>query len=159
MISFRQVKTFSVIAISTLMLVATIVFNVGTTSAWAAPAPFTTQPQLATMNRAEAMAKSVEGQAQEAMGNVTGNSQDQIRGKAKQVEAQMRNASEDMKDEIQLSDRAKAAAKNVEGKIQETAGNLTGNSKDQMMGKMKQTEGSGRNMIEDAKDSIGNLFD
>lgn len=60
---------------------------------------------------------------------------------------------------MSIEDKAKATAKDVEGKIQETAGNLTGNSKDQMMGKMKQTEGSGRNMVEDVKDSIGNLFD
>lgn len=160
MMSFRQANKFFVIVISTLMLVATVVFNFGTTRAWAATlsAPLASQTQLATMNRAEAMAKNLEGQAQEAMGNITGDSQDKIMGKAKQVESQIRNAAEDMKDEIQLSDRAKAVAKNVEGKIQETAGNVTGSSKDQMMGRLKQTEGSNRNMIENVKDGIGDLF-
>ncbi|MGM0456955.1 MAG: CsbD family protein [Cyanobacteriota bacterium] len=156
--SFRQAKKFLVIVISTLMLVATIVFNFGTTSAWAAtlPAPFTSQ--FIAMNRAEAMTKNLEGQAQEALGNVTGDPRDQMMGKAKQVESQMHNAAEDLKDEIQLSNRAKAVAKNVEGKIQETVGNVTGSRKDQMMGRLKQTEGSHRNMIENVKDGIGDLF-
>lgn len=161
MMSFRQVKKFSVIVISTLMLIATVVFNVATPNAWAATfrEPLTTQLQFGSMNRAEAMAKNLEGKAQEALGNATGDPKDQIMGKAKQVESQVRNAAEDMKDQIQLSDRAKAAAKNVEGKIQETAGNVTGNSKDQMMGRLKQAEGDNRNMLENVKDGIGNLFD
>lgn len=161
MMSFRQIRKFSVIVISTLMLIATIVFNFGTPDAWAATVhePLTTQLQLGTMNRAEAVAKSAEGKAQEALGNATGDPKDQIMGRAKQVEGQMRNAAEDMKDQIQLSDRAKAAAKNVEGKIQETAGNVTGSSKDQMMGRIKQAEGDNRNMLENVKDGIGNLFD
>ncbi|NMG58093.1 CsbD family protein [Geitlerinema sp. P-1104] len=158
--SFRQAKKFFVIVISTLMLVATIVFNFGTTSAWAAtlPAPFTSQAQFISMNRADAITKNLEGKAQETLGNVTGDSKDQIMGKAKQVESQMRNAAEDMRDEIQLSNRAKAVAKNVEGKMQETVGNVTGSSKDQMMGRLKQTEGNHQNIIENVKDGIGDLF-
>ncbi|WP_159787104.1 CsbD family protein [Sodalinema gerasimenkoae] len=158
--SFRQANKFFVIVISTLMLVATVVFNFGTTRAWAAtlPGPLASQPQLASMNRAEAITKNLEGKAQEALGNVTGDPKDQMMGKAKQAESQMRNAAEDMKNETQLSDRAKAVAKNVEGKIQETAGNVTGSSKDQMMGRLKQTDGSNQNMIENVKDSIGDFF-
>lgn len=160
MMSFRQTKKFFVIVVLTLMLVATVVFNFGTTSAWAAtlPSPFTSQAQFIAMSRAEAIRENLGGQAQEALGNATGDPKDQIMGKAKQVESQMRNAAEDMKDQIQLSDRAKAVAKNVEGKIQETAGNVTGSSKDQMMGRLKQTEGSHQNMIENVKDGIGDFF-
>jgi uncharacterized protein YjbJ (UPF0337 family) len=160
MMSFRQAKKFFVIVISTLILVATVVFNFGTTSAWAAtlPAPVASQAQFISMNRAEAITKNLEGQAQEALGNVTGDRKNQMMGKAKQVESQIRNAAEDLKDEIQLGDRAKAVARNVEGKIQETAGNVTGSSKDQMMGKLKQTDASHQNMIENVKDGIGDLF-
>ncbi len=159
--SSRQIQSFFVIVISTLMVVATVVFNFGATSAWAAtlPASLASQPQFAAMNRAEAVTKNLEGKAQEAMGNVTGDPKDQIMGKAKQVESQMRNTAEDLKDQVQLSNRAKAAAKNVEGKVQEAAGNVTGSTKDKMMGKVKQAQSKDRNAIENIKDSIGNFFD
>ncbi|MFN6237603.1 CsbD family protein, partial [Microcystis sp.] len=39
--------------------------------------------------------------AQEAIGKATGNRQDQVAGKAKQVESQVRNAVEDVKDTVQ----------------------------------------------------------
>jgi uncharacterized protein YjbJ (UPF0337 family) len=50
--------------------------------------------------RAKATAKNVEGKAQEALGNVTGDPKDQAEGKAKQVEGQARHAKEDVKDEV-----------------------------------------------------------
>ena len=49
-------------------------------------------------NRAKATAQNLEGKAQEAMGNVTGDPQDKAEGKAKQAEAQGRHAVEDLKD-------------------------------------------------------------
>lgn len=163
MMSSRQIQSFFVLVISTLMVVATVVFNFGTTSAWAAtlPAPLTTQPQFAVMNRAEAATTNLEGKAQEAIGNVAGDPKDQIMGKAKQVESQVRNTAEDIKDQVdqvQLPERAQAAARNVEGKLQEAAGNVTGNNKDQMMGRVKQSQSENRNPIETIKDSIGNFF-
>ncbi|MBE9039898.1 CsbD family protein [Oscillatoriales cyanobacterium LEGE 11467] len=51
-------------------------------------------------DRAEATAKNVEGKAQEALGNVTGDPGDQAEGKAKQVEAEATHAKEDVKDEV-----------------------------------------------------------
>jgi len=51
-------------------------------------------------DKAKAAAKNVEGKAQEAMGNVTGDPKDQAEGKAKQGEATVRNAGEDIKDNI-----------------------------------------------------------
>jgi uncharacterized protein YjbJ (UPF0337 family) len=160
MISSRQVRNVFVIAVLTIMFVATVVFNFGTTSAWAAPLPsqLGSQSQLATMNRAEAMTKNLEGKAQEAIGNVTGDPKDQMMGKAKQAESQVRNAAEDVKDQFQPSGRVNAAAKNVEGKAQEAMGNTTGNAKDQMMGKVKQAESRNGNVIEDMKDRIQNIF-
>lgn len=57
--------------------------------------------------RAKAAAKNIEGKAQDAMGDLTGNVQDQVEGKAKQVEANARNAKEDIKDEVKKNiDRA-----------------------------------------------------
>jgi uncharacterized protein YjbJ (UPF0337 family) len=50
--------------------------------------------------RAKATAKNVEGKAQEALGNVTGDPQDRAEGKAKQVEGEARHAKEDVKDEV-----------------------------------------------------------
>ena len=55
--------------------------------------------------------------------------------------------------QIANSNRAKAMTKDLEGKTQETMGNITGNRKDQMIGKAKQGEGQFRNSVEDLKDN------
>lgn len=51
-------------------------------------------------DRAKAVAKNLEGKAQEAMGEVTGDPQDKAEGKAKQAESKVRHAVEDAKDEV-----------------------------------------------------------
>lgn len=50
--------------------------------------------------RAKAVAKNIEGKVQEAVGNVTGDQQAQVEGRAKQAEAEMRHAKEDVKDDV-----------------------------------------------------------
>jgi uncharacterized protein YjbJ (UPF0337 family) len=60
---------------------------------------------------------------------------------------------------MSLENRAKAAAKNVEGKVQETVGDLTGNTKDQVQGKAKQAEAKVRNAAEDVKDEFKKAVD
>ncbi len=56
-------------------------------------------------------------------------------------------------------DRAKATAKNIEGKAQEAMGNITGNTEDQAKGKAKQAEAEGRHTVENAKDKIKDAID
>lgn len=51
-------------------------------------------------DRAKATAKNVEGKAQEALGDLTGDTKNQVEGKAKQAEAKVRHAAEDVKDEV-----------------------------------------------------------
>ncbi len=51
-------------------------------------------------DRAKAVGKNIEGKAQEAMGNVTGDPEDRAEGKAKQTEAEARHAKEDVKDKV-----------------------------------------------------------
>lgn len=48
----------------------------------------------------------------------------------------------------------KATAKNIEGKLQETTGNITGDKKDQLAGKAKQAQASGEHALEDLKDAV-----
>ena len=60
---------------------------------------------------------------------------------------------------MSIKDRAKATAKKVEGKIEETAGDLTGNHEAQAKGKAKQAEGDLRNTIEDGKDQVKKIVD
>ncbi|CAN1210364.1 hypothetical protein TUMEXPCC7403_09225 [Tumidithrix helvetica PCC 7403] len=48
--------------------------------------------------------------------------------------------------------KAKAVTKDIEGKTQEAIGNITGDPKDQVMGKVKQAESKVRNAAENAKD-------
>ena len=55
---------------------------------------------MSTEDRAKATGKNIEGKAQEAMGKVTGNKEDQAKGKAKQAEASAQHAVEDGKDAV-----------------------------------------------------------
>lgn len=102
--------------------------------------------------RARAMGKNIEGKAQETRGNITGNPMDQVAGKSKQFEGQARNTTEDFKDTgASLQERAGATAKNIQGKVQDAVGSITGNSGDQAAGKIKQAEGNARNAVEDVR--------
>lgn len=60
---------------------------------------------------------------------------------------------------MSLEEKAKAAAKNVEGKAQEALGNVTGDPGDKAEGKMKQTEAEARNAKEDVKDAVKDAID
>lgn len=55
---------------------------------------------------------------------------------------------------MSLKNRAKAAAKSTQGKVQETVGDLTGNPETQAEGRKKQAEASISQTIEDVKDDI-----
>ncbi|MBD2310765.1 CsbD family protein [Desertifilum sp. FACHB-1129] len=55
---------------------------------------------MAIDDRAEATAKNIEGKAQEAWSEVTGDPKDKAEGKAKQVDAQAKHAKEDVKDSL-----------------------------------------------------------
>ncbi len=51
-------------------------------------------------DKAKATAKNLEGKAQEALGNVTGDPEDKAEGKIKQGQAEVSHATEDVKDRI-----------------------------------------------------------
>ncbi len=51
-------------------------------------------------DRIQATAKNLEGKAQEAMGEFTGNPQDKAEGQAKQAEAKLQQTVENIKDEV-----------------------------------------------------------
>lgn len=53
---------------------------------------------MSTEDRAQATGKNIEGKAQEAWGEVTGDPKDKAEGKMKQTEAQAQHAKEDIKD-------------------------------------------------------------
>lgn len=138
-----------------LFLSSVIVFGLPVNKGWAANS-FT---PIASIERVKAGAKDLEGKTQEAIGNVTGNTKNQVIGKAKQAEADVRNAAEDVKDNVKLPERVKAGARDLEGKTQEAIGNVTGDRRDQIIGKGKQVESSTRNLLEDAKDTFQELFE
>jgi uncharacterized protein YjbJ (UPF0337 family) len=162
MISFQQLRSFFLTMSLTVLLATSIAFGFGPANGWAATSltqlVSQTQTQIATMNRAEAITKNVEGKVQEAIGNMTGDPKDQIMGKAKQVESQGRNAAEDIKDKMKLKGRAEAVTKNIEGKVQEARGKATGNRNDQVAGKAKQVESQVRNAVEDVKDQVRDIL-
>ena len=162
MISFKQFRRFFLNMSLATILITAIAFSFSSEKSWAT-VPLTQlvrhQPvQIANMNRAKAMTKDVEGKTKEMIGNITGDPKDQIMGKAKQVESQVRNYAEDLKENMELTGRAKAVSKNIEGKAQEAKGNITGDRGDQIAGKAKQAEGQTRSAFEDAKDNIQSFF-
>lgn len=60
---------------------------------------------------------------------------------------------------MSLKDRAKATAKNIEGKVQQALGDLSGDPKTQSEGREKQSEARVRHMIEDVKDEVKKIID
>ena len=58
-----------------------------------------------------------------------------------------------------IKDRAEATAKNIEGKAQEAAGEMTGKKSDQAEGKMKQGEAQAEHTKEDVKDQAKKMID
>ncbi len=60
---------------------------------------------------------------------------------------------------MSIEDRAKAVAKDVEGKLQEGAGKVTGDREAQAKGKAKQAESDVRHGVEDAKDNVKRAID
>lgn len=60
---------------------------------------------------------------------------------------------------MSTEDRAKATAKNIEGKAQEAWGKVTGDPEDKAAGKAKQAEGEARHAGEDVKDNIKDAID
>ena len=60
---------------------------------------------------------------------------------------------------MSLKEKAQATAKNIEGKLQEAAGNITGDPQDQAEGKAKQAEAKVRHTVENVKDGAKKAID
>jgi uncharacterized protein YjbJ (UPF0337 family) len=60
---------------------------------------------------------------------------------------------------MSAEDKAKATAKNIEGKVQEAAGNITGDPGDKAEGKAKQAEAETRHSVENVKDAVKKAID
>ena len=60
---------------------------------------------------------------------------------------------------MSTKNRAKATAKNIEGKVQEAVGDLTGDPKTQAEGKDKQAEAKIRHAVEDVKDQAKEIIE
>lgn len=58
-----------------------------------------------------------------------------------------------------IEERAKATIKNVEGKVQEAVGDLTGNTADEAEGKAKQVEAKAQHTQENLKDEVKKAID
>lgn len=60
---------------------------------------------------------------------------------------------------MSTEDRVKATAKNIEGKLQETVGDLTGDPKAKAEGQAKQAEANLRHSVENVKDDVKRAID
>jgi uncharacterized protein YjbJ (UPF0337 family) len=60
---------------------------------------------------------------------------------------------------MSIEDRAKAIAKNVEGKLQEAIGDVTGDPRDKVEGQDKQSQAAAMHAVEDVKDAAKDVID
>ncbi|MFQ3612379.1 MAG: CsbD family protein [Cyanobacteriota bacterium] len=60
---------------------------------------------------------------------------------------------------MSLEKQVEATAKNLEGKIQEAVGELTGDQREKLEGKAKQAEAAARQVVEDTRESIKDVVD
>lgn len=60
---------------------------------------------------------------------------------------------------MSIENRLEATAKNVEGKVQEAVGEVTGNPQDQAEGQEKQAEAQVQHSVENVKDNIKKAID
>ncbi|WP_204141897.1 CsbD family protein [Halomicronema sp. CCY15110] len=58
-----------------------------------------------------------------------------------------------------IEDRVEATAKNIEGKVQEAVGDLTGNPSDEAEGKAKQVDAQAEHTKENVKDKVKKAID
>jgi uncharacterized protein YjbJ (UPF0337 family) len=91
-------------------------------------------------DRVKAVAKTVEGKGQEVVGAVTGNSQDELAGKAKQAEGKVRDGVENLKD------KAADLGEKVRDGLED--------AKDSIVDKAKQLGTKVHDGIEHAKDEL-----
>ena len=60
---------------------------------------------------------------------------------------------------MSIENRVEATAKNIEGKLQEAVGEVTGDPRDKAEGQAKQQEAAARHTVEDVKDAAKNVID
>lgn len=60
---------------------------------------------------------------------------------------------------MSIEDRAKAVAKNIEGKVQEAASEITGDPQDKAEGQAKQEQAAAMHLKEDLKDKAKEVID
>jgi len=60
---------------------------------------------------------------------------------------------------MSLEDKIKAAAKNVEGKLEAAAGELTGDNQMKVEGQAKQAQAAAAQVVEDVKDQAKGVLD
>ncbi len=81
-------------------------------------------------DRTKAAAKNIQGKGQEALGAVTGSSQDELAGKAKQAEGKVRDGIADLKDKKDdLGDKAKHAAEQARDGLEDAKDNIVAKAK------------------------------
>lgn len=60
---------------------------------------------------------------------------------------------------MSVEKRVEATAKNIEGKVQELVGELTGNPDDKAEGQAKQAEAQAIHTVENVKDEVKKVFE
>jgi uncharacterized protein YjbJ (UPF0337 family) len=128
MISFYQARKILLTLCLALLISTATVFGFASKNSWAATLDLSSisQPQIHMAwgwGKAKVVTKDIEGKTQEAIGKIIDSPKTQAMGRAKQVESQARDAAEDVEKSMKLKGQEKAITKNIEGKLQELAGN------------------------------------
>ncbi len=137
----NQIRYFLLTASLVVFMATAIAFGTFPANSLAAPALDAPSNQIAWgWGKGKAVGKNLEGKIQEGSSEITGDPKDEIVGKMKQTESQVRNFAEDIKETATTNPKIKAYTKNIEGKFQDAAGTISGNNRAQEIGKAKQRE-------------------
>jgi uncharacterized protein YjbJ (UPF0337 family) len=128
MILFHRTRKFLTTLCLVVLISTVTVFGFASEDSWAATLRISSihQPHIHMAwgwGKAKVVTKDIEGKTQEAIGNIIDSPKTQAMGRAKQVESQARDAAEDVEKSMKLKGQEKVITKNIEGKLQELAGN------------------------------------
>jgi len=146
MILFQQVRKFS-LTISLVVFIATaITFGFAPKNSWAATPLIASSNQPSSQiafgwGKAKAATKGMEGNVQEAVGDLTGNRKDQVMGRAKQAESRARSGEAEAKEAMQ------SKVKSGEDKLKKAADK----SREEIRDKTNQAERNANNAVKDMK--------
>ena len=95
---FRRLKAAAIVLLAPVAIMSSLMMNIQPAMAMVSHPLFPSTTFGAMSNKLDAAAKDAEGKLESAYGDLTGDKGNQIKGKAKQVQASAMNVAEDVKE-------------------------------------------------------------